>query len=82
MTVSLNNYIIIIRSDNITVRNKLKFNGPKTEFMILGKKRMLEFDKPSLDLGHSRIMPSSVVRNLGVMFDENLDMTIQVDTLC
>ena len=64
------------------VRNKLKFNGPKTEFMILGKKRMLEFDKPSLDLGHSRIMPSSVVRNLGVMFDENLDMTIQVDTLC
>ena len=43
---------------------------------------MLTFEKPSLDLGHSQILPSKVVKNLGVLFDENLNMQSHIDQLC
>ena len=64
------------------IKNKLKFNGPKTEFMILGKKHMLDFDKPCLTIDDTSISPSHDVRNLGVIFDENLNMNKHIDTLC
>ena len=59
-----------------------KLNGPKTEFMILGKKQMLDFDKPCLTIDDTPISPSHDVRNLGVIFDENLNMNKHIDTLC
>ena len=64
------------------IKNRLKFNGPKTEFMLLGKKQMLNFDKPCLKIEDSLITPSHEVRNLGVIFDENLTMNGQIDSLC
>ena len=64
------------------VKNKLKFNGPKTEFMILGKKQMLDFEKPNLTVSDSTIISSHEVRNLDVIFDDNLSMGSHIDTLC
>ena len=50
--------------------------------MILGKKQMLDFDKPCLSIDDTSITPSQDVRNLGVIFDENLNMNKHIDTLC
>ena len=64
------------------IKNKLKLNGPKTEFMILGKKQMLDFEKPTLNISNSKIVPSDEVTNLGVIFDNHLTMNSHIDTLC
>ena len=64
------------------VVNKLKLNGPKTEFMILGKKQMLDLNKPCLKVEDTLIAPAHSVRNLGVIFDENLTMNEHIDNVC
>ena len=64
------------------IKNKLKFNGPKTEFMLIGKKQVLDFDKPSLTIDNTPIPPTHTVRNLGVIFYENLNMEKHIDSLC
>ena len=43
---------------------------------------MLNFDKPSLKIEDSFITPSHEVTNLGVIFDENLNMNSHIDNLC
>ena len=65
--------------------NMLMLNGPKTEYMILGKSSSLKkIDKATCNmiLGGSEIVPTESVKNLGVMFDHELNMSVQVSSLC
>ena len=62
----------------------LMLNGPKTEYMILGKPSSLKKinENVNMILNGSTIIPTEKVKNLGVMFDHELDMNAQVNSLC
>lgn len=62
--------------------NKLMLNNKKTEFLIAGSSQSIKKLPPlQLHVGDDTIMPSSHVRNLGVVFDTNLTMTKQVSSM-
>ena len=64
------------------IRNKLKINDDKTEFLILSSPRSnFKFDS-SLVIGNCEIDPSSSCRNLGVLFDNRLSMDKHVANVC
>ena len=72
------NHVQIWMNDNM-----LGLNGPKTEYMILGKTSTLKnLTKINLNLNGSVINPTKNVKNLGIMFDEELTMSDQVSSLC
>ena len=63
--------------------NMLMLNGSKTEYMILGKPSSLnKITEVNMILGGSEIVPTNSVKNLGVMFDNELTMSAQVSSLC
>ena len=64
--------------------NMLMLNGPKTEYMILGKPSSLKKinENVNMILNGSTIIPTEKVKNLGVVFDHELDMNAQVNSLC
>ena len=63
--------------------NKLKLNGDKTEFILLGRKRHLsETVINHLSIGSSCVSSSSSVRNLGVLLDSELSMQPQISSVC
>ena len=56
-------------------QDKLLMNDAKTELLLIGTRQQLA--KNSIDgitVGHSVIVPKSLVRNLGVWLDSNLSM--------
>ena len=64
------------------LRNKLKFNDSKTEFLIIGKKVHLgKVVTESIKVGTADIKASTSARNLGFHFDSNMDMVKQVATV-
>ena len=59
--------------------NFLKLNDSKTEFLILGGKKDLEKVKEDhVRVGDTRILKSTVARNIGGYLDENMDMKDQI----
>ena len=63
--------------------NKLKINDSKTEFLILGSKHQLEkVTVQGVKVGEKTIAPVKSVRNLGVIFDENLAMDKHISKVC
>ena len=64
------------------IKNKLKINDDKTEFLIISSSRSRVQLQESLTIGHSTISSSSSCRNLGVMFDSHADMGKQVSSIC
>ena len=64
-------------------KNKLKLNETKTEYMIAGKASLLrKCNKPSLFVNDSGIEPTAHVKNLGVLFDEELSLSPHITSLC
>ena len=64
-------------------QNKLKLNDSKTEFMVIGKPSVLkDINKPSLTLNDAVINPTQQLRNLGIIFDENLTLSSHVVSVC
>jgi len=64
------------------IENKLKLNEDKTEFFIASSKHhWKKLNNTSLLLGDVQIFPSSSVRNLGVMFDQEMSMSNHVTQL-
>ena len=67
------------------IKNKLKINDSKTEFIILASphshKEYLSSEL-NVTVGNSLIHPSLAVRNLGVMFDTSLKMDAHVTSIC
>ena len=53
------------------VRNKLKINDDKTEFLILYSSYKEFTTDLEFEIGQTKIKPSKTCRNLGVMFDSN-----------
>jgi hypothetical protein len=78
------NYNIVYISDIKTWmnKNKLKLNNEKTEFFIAGTYHSLQkLPKLQLTVGESAIEPSSNIRNLGIIFDSNMTMSKQINSL-
>ena len=63
--------------------NYLKFNEPKSEFLILSKSSQLnKINKPVLKLNGAEVIAKQEVKNLGVIFDEHLTLSSHVSLLC
>ena len=55
-------------------------NDKKIEFTVIGTRQQLaEVDIDFLCVGHTAILPSSKVRNLGFWFDNQLKMVTQIN---
>ena len=63
--------------------NKLKMNSSKTEFIVFGNKTNLaSVGNVNIRVGGSDISNTLVVRNLGVMLDDEMLMKHQVTNIC
>ena len=63
--------------------NKLKLNGDKTELLVIGSGNLSASKLPSFTaIGGSVIQLSHSVRNIGVIFDNKLNMERQVSAIC
>ena len=78
----LNSCLADIRS--WMIKNKLKINDSKTEFVIFSSPSATSKLPADLELqvGNSNIKPASNAKNLGVMFDQHLKMETQVTSIC
>ncbi len=63
------------------IRNKLKINDDKTEFLIISSPRSKYTPTFSLGIGDVTIDPTSSCRNLGVLFDKNLSMEAHISNV-
>ena len=66
------------------IKNKLKINDDKTEFLIIASPHSHKqlSDDHHLTVGNSSIAPSSSAKNLGVIFDDKMNMEKQVSNIC
>ena len=66
------------------IKDKLKINDDKSEFIIIGTQAQLKkVDIDNLAVGNSCISPSAdVIRNLGAWFDVNFKMNTHVTKNC
>ena len=63
--------------------NLLKLNDHKTDVIVLGTKQKLPTLKDfRISVGDTTRIPSTSVRNLGVVFDSSLIMTSHISTIC
>ena len=63
--------------------NKLKLNGAKTEFILLGRPKSLQKAQVHhVNVGSATVIEKQSVRNLGVVFDSQLTMQAQVNSIC
>ena len=61
----------------------LKLNDDKTEVMLVGTNHQLnKIDCSHMTIGDSQVPISTSVKNLGVILDSDLSMSLQVDNLC
>ena len=61
--------------DEWMVKNRLKGNGDKTIFQIMGtRQQRAKLDDPILSVGECQIKPSEEARNLGVVLDSGLTL--------
>ncbi|CAB3995252.1 Hypothetical predicted protein [Paramuricea clavata] len=61
--------------------NKLTLNNSKTEYMIIGSKKRLSqvTADPAISIGNLEIKRVEMTKSLGLMIDESLDWTAQVE---
>lgn len=65
------------------VKNFLKLNDDKTDIMLFGSSHQLKkVSLVSVPIGEAAIVPSSKVRNLGVVQDSTMSMTAHVSHVC
>ena len=63
--------------------NKLKLNGDKTEFLVIGRPCNIEkTNTDCINVGASQVTKSNAARNLGVIFDCHLNMQLHVNNVC
>mgnify|MGYP003547058831 FL=1 len=64
--------------------NKLLLNPTKTEFLLIGTKSQRDkfTDLTSLTLGDTTIPVSSSARNLGFIFDSDMSLSKQINSVC
>ena len=65
------------------LQHKLKINDDKTELIIIGgSKQLPKVSLDSIQVGECTVSPVQKVRNLGVIFDENLSMKDHISNVC
>ena len=70
---------VLCTVENWLQENKLKVNGEKTEYMLIGMKGQLKkITAPNLVVSGHIIKPSTSIRNLGAYQDETLSMKVHV----
>ena len=62
--------------------NFLKLNEDKTEFLVVHPKHRQTPPVHSITVGNDNIEPSECARNIGVVFDHNLNMDRQITSTC
>ena len=77
---SLSNCISDIRS--WMIRNKLKINDDKTEFLVISSPQSKLSTDIKIKIGKSEIIPSSSCKSLGVMLDNHMAMDVQIRSVC
>ena len=64
------------------IKNKLKINDDKTEFLILNSPHSKINIDCNLHIGNVTVTPSSSCRNLGVLMDCHLKMDKHISNVC
>ena len=65
------------------IKDKLKVNDSKTEFILIGTRQQLaKVDIKGLVVGDATISPVTAVKNLGSWFDENMNMGCHMNKMC
>ena len=64
------------------IRNKLKINDEKIEFLILHSSHKEFTTALDFSIQQTKIKPSHTCRNLGVMFDSHMKMESQIQGIC
>ena len=65
------------------VKNKLKFNADKTEFLIIGTRQQLaKVNINKTTIGGTNIAPILTTRDLGVWFDNHLKHKTTINKSC
>ena len=68
---------------NWMLSHRLKINDTKTEFLLLGTQQQLcKVNIEEVQVGNSFVKPVQSLRNLGVVFDQNLNMSSHVNQIC
>jgi cellulose biosynthesis protein BcsQ len=64
-------------------QNFLKLNDDKTEFLVIGTPHQLtKIPSPSLTIGDAVVSSTQTAKNIGVVFDQNMNFAKHVDTIC
>ncbi|KAK6175889.1 hypothetical protein SNE40_014266 [Patella caerulea] len=65
-------------------QNFLKLNDEKTEYLVIGSKHNLSKldDDLSIRVGETSITNSTAARNIGAIFDSNMNMESQINNVC
>ena len=65
------------------IKNKLKINDSKTEFLVLSSSFFKQqFNDLQINVGNTEINPSLSARNLGVIFDSHLNLESHINSIC
>jgi len=64
------------------IKNRLKINDDKTEFLVITSPRATFSDEVNLCIGQEAINPSRSCKSLGVMFDEHIQMDAFIRNTC
>ena len=64
------------------IRNKLKINDDKTEFLLITSSRAKFTENIDLSIGKENISSSNSCKSLGVMLDSHFSMDTQINSLC
>ena len=65
------------------LRDKLKINDGKTEFVIIGTRQQLsKVHVDSLALRDARVSPVQSVKNLGAWIDSNMSLQVNINNTC
>jgi len=73
----------VARINEWMVDNKLQLDQDKTEFIVFANNRVLpKLQNVQLELGNLCIHPKSSVKNLGVILDSSLNMSVHINSIC
>ena len=64
------------------IKNKLKINDDKTEFLLITSSRSKFLGNVHLSIGNENISPATSCKSLGVMLDNHFTMDSQIKSLC
>ena len=72
----------VLEIDTWTLLNKLKLNKDKTELLVISSLPRARPPLSDIHVCDERVLASTRVGNLGVLFDESLSMVPQVTAMC